>query len=453
MGGILRALVFPGAQNLPLWRMAEEGRVELRLTASRQEQIERIAAGEVEVIHTAPGNLEQPDARRAGLRAFMGGSAGPLFLVAGPRWPGRRRLAVDDPGSGFAPLAYRWLARAGLPEESRLAVGGTGRRWEALQAGEADLAVLHPPFSEWAEQAGFRLLARLDEGRTLVGASRPDVPEEALRAYVRAYRRALAGLMAEPGEAARLLEERAGVARELAPATAERLLTALAEAGTALEADSPFDRLADRYEAWFERHPRTYAAEKEAVRQLLTPGRWLEVGVGSGRFAAPLGIRDGVEPARAMRRLALARGVRATEGVAEELPYGEASWDGILMVTTVCFVDDLARSLEEARRVLRPGGALVIGLVDRLAPLGRLYERQKEANPFYRSARFYSVAELATALRAAGFALDGFRQTLFRPLEELEAPGSPPEPVEEGHGRGSFVALRAVAGATKEGIG
>ncbi|MCL6522551.1 MAG: class I SAM-dependent methyltransferase, partial [Firmicutes bacterium] len=170
-----------------------------------------------------------------------------------------------------------------------------------------------------------------------------------------------------------------------------------------MAAESPFDLLDDRYEAWFERHPLAYAAELEAVRQLLGPGRWLEVGVGSGRFAAPLGVRDGVDPSPAMRRRALARGVRAAEGVAEELPYGEASWDGVLMVTTVCFVADLDRSLGEARRVLRAGGALVVGFVDRLSPLGRLYEARRADDPFYRGARFYSVEELRAALGRAGF--------------------------------------------------
>jgi hypothetical protein len=49
-----------------------------------------------------------------------------------------------------------------------------------------------------------------------------------------------------------------------------------------------FDRYAERYDAWFERHPHHYEAELRALRALmpkLTFG--IEIGVGTGRFAVP----------------------------------------------------------------------------------------------------------------------------------------------------------------------
>src|SRR6202011_4339241 len=63
-------------------------------------------------------------------------------------------------------------------------------------------------------------------------------------------------------------------------------------------------------------------SELRAVRGLLPKdGVGMEIGVGSGRFAAPLGIRYGVDPSVKMRTLAQARGIEAVEGVAEKLPY------------------------------------------------------------------------------------------------------------------------------------
>lgn len=203
---------------------------------------------------------------------------------------------------------------------------------------------------------------------------------------------------------------------------------------------APFETHADRYEAWFETHADVYRSELEALRRLLSePGFGLEIGVGSGRFAGPLGLPVGLDPAEAMLDRARARGVRVVKGVAEFLPFGDGTFDTALIVTTICFVDDIPRTLAEAARVLGPTGALVIGYVDRESPLGRVYQAHQDENPFYREATFVSTAELVEALEAAGFAEFEFVQTIYRPLEEIDGL----EPVEPGSGEGSFVGIRA----------
>ena len=54
---------------------------------------------------------------------------------------------------------------------------------------------------------------------------------------------------------------------------------------------APFEAHQERYDSWFERHAAAYYSELLAVRALLPwEGRGLEVGVGTGRFAAPLGV-------------------------------------------------------------------------------------------------------------------------------------------------------------------
>ena len=199
-----------------------------------------------------------------------------------------------------------------------------------------------------------------------------------------------------------------------------------------------FETDSERYEWWFERHPGVYQSEVAAVRAALpSTGRGLEIGTGTGRFSVPFGIIDGVEPAVAMRRIAKEHGLKVLDAKAEDLPFSDCSFDFALMVTTICFVDDPLKACCEARRVLKPRGRMIVGLVDLDTDLGRQYEVQKEGSPFYRIARFFSTTELSEIMVRAGFEDLQYHQTLFQTLENAETT----EPVEEGFGRGGFVVI------------
>jgi SAM-dependent methyltransferase len=203
----------------------------------------------------------------------------------------------------------------------------------------------------------------------------------------------------------------------------------------------PFDRHVDQYERWFEENRFVYASELEAVRALLPgSGIGIEIGVGTGRFAGPLDIRLGVEPSPVMRAVAQSRGITVVVGVAEALAFDGALFDFALMVTTICFLDDPTAAISEAYRVLKSGGPLVIGLVDRNSPLGRKYERFKNENVFYREAHFYSTDEVISLLKKGGFKDLAFTQTIFQDLQEIHEM----EPVKEGYGDGSFIVVRGV---------
>lgn len=166
----------------------------------------------------------------------------------------------------------------------------------------------------------------------------------------------------------------------------------------------------------------------------------LEVGVGSGRFAEPLGIAFGVDPSLKMLEVARSRGVNVVRGVAERLPFRDSAFDLVLMVTTVCFVDDVEASFQEARRVLRGGGRFVVGFIDGESPLGKRLKTMKD-NPFYAEATFYSVEQVVDYLERAGFTVHEFLQTIFGSPEGLSAP----EPIKKGYGEGSFVVVCAQA--------
>lgn len=195
-----------------------------------------------------------------------------------------------------------------------------------------------------------------------------------------------------------------------------------------------------RYDEWFVRHAAAYQSELLAVRVLLPwRGLGLSIGVGTGRFAAPLGVRVGIDPARRVLGYAVKRGVSVVQGVAEALPFANGSFDYILSVTTICFVDDANAMLSEAYRVLKRGGELVIGFIDRTSQLGRHYLAHQAENVFYREATFYSADEVEQLLRDTGFTKPIWVQTLSKTLEETHEI----EPLRAGRGEGAFVAVRA----------
>ena len=179
-----------------------------------------------------------------------------------------------------------------------------------------------------------------------------------------------------------------------------------------------FDEQADRYDAWYDTPAgaRAFAEEVGALRPLLAglPRPWLEVGVGTGRFARTLGVEFGVDPARGPLAIAANRGVRVAIAAGEALPYPSASLGAVVLVVTLCFVSDPLGVLREARRVLRSDGGLVLGVVYAEGPLGQEYQRKAAAgHPYYRHAHFFTRDELARLLVRAGFRLERSRSALL----------------------------------------
>lgn len=85
---------------------------------------------------------------------------------------------------------------------------------------------------------------------------------------------------------------------------------------------APFKDYHRRYDDWFVSHAAAYHSELLAVRaQLPWQGLGLSIGVGTGRFAAPLGVRLGIDPAYEMLTYASKRGISVVQAVAEALPF------------------------------------------------------------------------------------------------------------------------------------
>lgn len=205
-----------------------------------------------------------------------------------------------------------------------------------------------------------------------------------------------------------------------------------------IQDSDPFDDHSGRYDNWFEKHEKIYESELEAVKEAVpSNGKGLEVGVGSGRFSQPLSIDFGLDPSQRMLHMAKKRGTKVVKGVGEKMPFRDSSFDYVLIVTTICFFDDPLKALKESARVLKADGSVIVGFIDKDSQVGKIYQKKKEENIFYKDAEFFNVEEVIALLNNVGFSKLSFFQTIFDDLQKAEL-----EEPKKGDGEGSFVVVR-----------
>ncbi|MFZ5800992.1 MAG: class I SAM-dependent methyltransferase [Candidatus Omnitrophota bacterium] len=198
-----------------------------------------------------------------------------------------------------------------------------------------------------------------------------------------------------------------------------------------------FERYAQKYDAWYDKNKFAYLSELEALKKTLPrKGKGLEIGVGTGRFAGPLGIKIGIDPSRRMLKIAEARGIKVKLGSGEKLPFKRASFDYVAIIITLCFVKDPLKVLKEAKRVLKKSGRLIIGIIDKDSFLGKYYRRKKSV--FYQQAHFFNVKEITALFREAGFKRLSYLQTLFSFPKDIASVEKPLR----GFGKGGFVIIK-----------
>ena len=95
--------------------------------------------------------------------------------------------------------------------------------------------------------------------------------------------------------------------------------------------------------------------------------------------------------------------------------------------------------LSKAYRVLKPGGQLIIGFIDRTSKLGQQYQAHQAENVFYRDATFFSANEVEQLLINTGFVEPVWVQTLSKAPDETNAI----EPLRAGYGKAAFITVKA----------
>ena len=197
-----------------------------------------------------------------------------------------------------------------------------------------------------------------------------------------------------------------------------------------------FDKFYKKYDAWYDKHKFAYLSELEALKNVIPKrAKGLEIGVGTGRFAAPLVIKYGIDPSKKMLEIAKKRGVRVKLGYGEKLPFANATFDYVAIIITLCFVKDPLKVLNETRRVLKKNGKIIIGIIDKESFLGKFYQKKKSL--FYKQARFFGVKELTHLLEGVGFKNFSYYQTIFKLPEKINSI----EKSKKGFGKGGFVVI------------
>jgi ubiquinone/menaquinone biosynthesis C-methylase UbiE len=151
--------------------------------------------------------------------------------------------------------------------------------------------------------------------------------------------------------------------------------------------------------------------EKNAVDRVLgyaNPGQKLiDVGAGTGHWSVYFASKGyevtGVELEPEMVAIARSKrivGARFVRGHAEELPFGNGSFDVGAAITLLEFVKDPALVIGELSRVVMKGGKLIIGVLHSNSALGVM--REQNFHPVYSSANFFSEDQLVEYLSPHG---------------------------------------------------
>jgi len=173
-----------------------------------------------------------------------------------------------------------------------------------------------------------------------------------------------------------------------------------------------FGPLANKYDCWYgtsagQSHDRV---QKQDVRCLLRPVKYykqlLDVGCGTGhwsRFFSSLGYQiHGIDISPEM--IAVARTVvpECTFDVADayNLPFGDGAFDVVASMALLEFVSDPAAVVREIARCTKLGGSLLIGTLNRLAPLNQ--QRLSQGRQPYAAAHLLTAKELGEMLRPYG---------------------------------------------------
>ncbi len=192
-------------------------------------------------------------------------------------------------------------------------------------------------------------------------------------------------------------------------------------------------------ELW-DKHARTYDWQIRVFETALFAGgrEWvcvqargdvLEIAVGTGRNFAhyPRDIRvTGIDLSPNMLEIALRRarelgfGADLRLGDAQDVDFGDESFDTVVCTLSLCSIPDARRAVAEAKRVLRPGGRFLL-LEHVRSPLTPVRIVQRVLQPLFRMRGDSLLREPLEHLRAEGFDVERLERSKWGIVERVAA--------------------------------
>ncbi|MBS3740794.1 MAG: bifunctional hydroxymethylpyrimidine kinase/phosphomethylpyrimidine kinase [Candidatus Cloacimonetes bacterium] len=218
---------------------------------------------------------------------------------------------------------------------------------------------------------------------------------------------------------------------------------------------SAFDREAKDFDYWFSKNENVFQAEFLAEKELFPESEnSLSIGVGSGLFAAKLGIKNGVEPSKEMAKLAEKRGINVEIGTAEQIPFASNKFDVVLLSTVLSYVTDPLKALREAHRVLKKDGHIVVSFLAREGSYTMLYDLARlmgkfdmERAPSYpypikfiKGASWVSFEQTDKLMHQVGFTDFEYVQTLTKHPKYTDEDVEKPQ---KGYKKGDYIVIKA----------
>jgi ubiquinone/menaquinone biosynthesis C-methylase UbiE len=174
-----------------------------------------------------------------------------------------------------------------------------------------------------------------------------------------------------------------------------------------------FDSVAATYDRWYESPANRFVDryEKEALSAVLPSApagsMLLDVGCGTAHWLPQYRAAGytviGIDISSEMLSVANTK-FGSTLGLARGdalfLPFRDAGFDAVCSLTTLEFVRDRRKCLDEMHRCLKPGGTLVIGVLNARSLLG--VKRRLSRSRLFRQAHFFTVGELLRHLSRFG---------------------------------------------------
>ncbi|TCS79412.1 class I SAM-dependent methyltransferase [Tepidibacillus fermentans] len=176
-----------------------------------------------------------------------------------------------------------------------------------------------------------------------------------------------------------------------------------------------FDSFAKDYDQWYESNLGRFVdrVEKKLIEEMAKPEKneqVLDMGAGTGTYSlwlAKKGLQvTAVDQSKEMLKIAQDKAekeglnIEWQIGDAHQLPFKDGTFDLVVSVTAVEFMDHPKKALREAMRVLKPNGRLVIGVLTKESSWGELYTQKAEEDPnnLFAKAHLYREEEIETLL-------------------------------------------------------